>query len=133
MQERDILELLTREFPPDADRRWKKDGSSYSCTVAGHRLELAPASPVGWFFGWMNTFPHGHDIPAAIANFRKRIAAEAVAVGAVPKATPTPEYNEVEAAIFGAAFVAQLPKWEDCRDAARVAAPSVEYYRATLK
>lgn len=97
------------------------------------RLLVAYSGIASWSVGWEDGIRgHGDDIQAAIADFRRQLLADAVAVGAVPKVNPTSDYNDMETAIYVAAFVAQLPKWECSHDAARIAATCVEYYRATI-
>jgi len=144
------IRLMTEAFPLDPGEQWSAATVSgrirYASVCGGRVVECATRAPgltPGWTFGWTGCWGHGDDIPAAIADFRAKVAAEAVAVGAV-KAAPVSGYTEVEAAIFGAAIVEQvaearlLGRWPGNTAALMLrfieeAEGIVEVYRATLK
>lgn len=120
LTEPEILALLEEAFPPHIGV-WEcihveRGGSGFlrgiaRCRVAKGQMECEDFS-AGWVITQKKYYNRklvvacqgvGTTIPAAIADFRAKVAAEAAALGAL-KANPTSDYNNVEAAIYAAAF-----------------------------
>jgi len=144
----EILALLTAELPPEPRQEWHRNDNRQRWLLWRddvNRLLVAGPGISGWYFGWEDGIRGtGADIPAAVADFRRQVLADVVAVGAVPKAAPASGYNEVEAAIFGAAIVEQvaearlLGRWPGNTAALMLrfieeAEGIVEVYRAAIK
>lgn len=87
-----ILSLLASEFPPDPVHPWVRmevdyDGTvGYSGQVGGQTVSVAPFGDGGWAVRGLDMLGIGRTIPAAIGDFRVKVAAAAAAVGAIPKA-----------------------------------------------
>ena len=155
LTEPEILALLTREFPPDNGYPWRQFTDGGYCSLV-HKRDMATFTGKGqadkgtMYVARENIKGAGPTITVAIADFRQKVLAEAIAVGAV-KATPSAEYNNVEAAIFATAFAIQMndahkkvtaPLSDGRADAywlnaakwaTAVAKETVNNYRATIK
>jgi len=84
----EILALLTREFPPDKGYPWRQfSNDGYCGSVHGHEIVCYKGTGVEdvWYVDRKSIIEEGEGptIPAAIADFRTHVVAEAVALGAV--------------------------------------------------
>ena len=140
LTEPEILALLEAEFPADKVYPWHKLGTRFVGRSSGRHFYCEAWPKDMWIVGLLVpdgvVFAgdgYGLTIPAAIADFRQRVLAEATAVGAV-KANPTSDhYNNVEAAIFASFYQYAYTNSHTPSEAIDAATNAVEEYRATFK
>lgn len=87
LPECDILELLTREIAPEQQQRWHRTDDRLRWILWRddvNRLLVAGLGLSSWYVGWEDGVRgSGDTIPAAVADFRRQVLADAMAVGAV--------------------------------------------------